>query len=145
MEIQELHQLSASQIADMLELMTQLNPRLHITPAMLQAAAQDSATHLFAAVDQGRIVGCASLCVSHSPTGRKGRIEDVVVSSDYRGQGLGRRLMQHLVDYARKELAPIVLNLTSKPEREAANRLYQALGFQPYETNVYKLWPIEAV
>lgn len=139
MEIQELHQLDAQHISDLLALMTQLNPRLHVTPEMLQATVQDPATHLFAAMEQGRIVGCASLCVSHSPTGRKGRIEDVVVSSACRGQGLGRRLMQHLVDFARAELSPIVLNLTSKPEREAANRLYRALGFQPYDTNVYKL------
>ena len=131
--------MDAQQISDLLALMTQLNPRLHVTPEMLQAAAQDPATHLFAAMEQGRIVGCASLCVSHSPTGRKGRIEDVVVSSACRGQGLGRRLMQHLVDFARAELSPIVLNLTSKPEREAANRLYRALGFLPYDTNVYKL------
>ena len=139
MEILELTTLTDQQTADLLDLMAQLNPKLQITPKMLQDAAQAPSTHLFAAVEAGRIVGTASLCVSFSPTGAKGGIEDVVVHSDFRGQHLGRWLIQHLIDYAKARLPHIVLHLTSRPEREAANKLYQALGFQPYETNVYKL------
>ena len=139
MEILELTTLTDQQAADLLDLMTQLNPELQISRQMLLDAAQDPSTHLFAAIDEGRIVGTASLCVSHSPTGTKGGIEDVVVHSSYRGRHLGRQLIQHLMDYAARECSPIVLHLTSRPEREAANKLYQALGFRPYETNVYKL------
>ena len=47
--------------------------------------------------------------------------------------------MEHIIAYSRVNLAPIVLHLTSRPFRESANRLYQAVGFRPYDTNVYKL------
>lgn len=139
MEIIELTSpLSTQQVADLLELMPELDPEISVTADMLQAAVADSSTHQFAAVEDGHIIGTASLCVSHSPTGRKGGIEDVIVSSACRGRHIGRMLMEHIIDYARKNLAPIVLHLTSRPSRESANRLYQAVGFQPYETNVYK-------
>ncbi len=140
MEIIELiAPLSAQQVADLLALMPELDPEIVFTADMLQAAVADPSTHQFAAVEDGHIVGTASLCVSHSPTGRKGGIEDVVVSSAYRGRHIGRLLMEHILSYARKNLAPILLHLTSRPFRESANRLYLAIGFHPYETNVYKL------
>ena len=140
MEIIELTSpLSVQQVAELLALMPELDSEITSTADMLQASVADPSTHQFAAVEDGHIVGTASLCVSHSPTGRKGGIEDVVVSSACRGRHIGRLLMEHIIDYARKNLAPIVLHLTSRPLRESANRLYQAVGFQPYDTNVYKL------
>lgn len=143
MEIIELTSpLTAQQVADLLALMPELDAKISVTADMLQAAAADPATHQFAVVEDGHIVGTASLCVSHSPTGRKGGIEDVVVSSAFRGRHLGRMLMEHIIAYARERLAPIEIHLTSRPFRKNANRLYQAVGFQPYETNVYK-FPIE--
>lgn len=139
MEIVELFSLSAPQTADLLGLMKELNDALPVTPDMLRSAAESPSTHLFAALANGHIVGTSSLCITLTPTGRKGKIEDVVVSSSCRGLGLGRQLMQHALDYARSHYAPIELSLTSNPSREAANRLYRALGFSYYETNVYKL------
>ena len=140
MNIVQLHTLTAGQTEDLLGLMKELNPQIKVTAQMLQATVQDPGTRFFAAIEpNGHIVGTATLCIGHSPTGRKGDIEDVVVSSAYRGRGLGRGLMEHIVAYARAELSPILLHLTSHPTRVAANRLYQAIGFQPYQTNVYKL------
>ena len=140
MIITQLQTLTPGQIQDLTTLMKQLNPDIPVTPEMLHATVEDPGSRFFAAIESdGRIVGTATLCISHSPTGQKGGIEDVVVDSTCRGQGLGRRLMEHLIGYARKELAPIQLHLTSQPSRVAANRLYQALGFHHYETNVYKL------
>ena len=140
MNIVQLHTLTAVQTEDLLGLMKELNPQIKVTAEMLQATVQDPGTRFFAAIEpDGHIVGCATLCISHSPTGRKGDIEDVVVHSAYRGQGLGRGLMEHIIAYAQAEWSPILLHLTSHPTRVAANRLYQAIGFQPYPTNVYKL------
>ena len=140
MEIIELTSpLTAQQVADLLALMPELDAKIAVTADMLQAAVADPATHQFAAVEDGHIVGTASLCVSHSPTGRKGGIEDVVVSSTFRGRHIGRLLMEHIIAYARERLAPIELHLTSRPFRKNANRLYLAVGFRPYDTNVYKL------
>jgi len=139
MEIQELHNLSEGNIKDLTGLMAELTDSIAVTPEMLKAAAGDPSTHLFAAIEDGRIIGTASLCITHSPTGRKGGIEDVVVSSDFRGRHLGRMLMEHIISYARQEYAPVELHLTSRPSREKANLLYQSLGFRRHETNVYKL------
>lgn len=140
MNIIQLHSLTPEQIRDLLGLMKELNPEVKVTAEMLKAVVADPGARFFAAIGpDGHIVGTATLCISHSPTGRKGGIEDVVVSSACRGQGLGRQLMEHIIGYARKELSPIVLHLTSRPQRVAANRLYRSLGFQPYDTNVYKL------
>ena len=158
MRILELTTLTAPRQADLLALMRELDPTIDVTGEMLLRAAESPSTHLFVALDEagapapggpvacpadalppGRIVGCASLCVFDSPTGRKASVEDVVVASTHRGRGIGRALLEHLVDYARRELAPIDLHLTSRPSRVAANELYRSLGFQPRATNPYRL------
>ncbi len=86
-----------------------------------------------------RILAVATLCVYESPTGRKASVEDVVVSQACRGQHIGKRLMEHIIAFARTNLADVDLCLTSRPHRVAANNLYRSLGFQPKETNVYKM------
>ena len=72
------------------------------------------------------------------PTGTRAWIEDVVVDEAARGSGMGAALNQAALDHARLRGAKTV-DLTSRPSREAANRLYQRLGFEPRETNVYRL------
>ena len=139
MEILELNTLSEQNIRDLLGLMEVLDSSINVTPQDLKAAAECPSTHLFAAVEDGRIIGCASLCVTCHPLGRKGGVEDVVVSPEERGRHIGRKLMEHIIEYARTGLSPIELHLTSRPAREKANHLYQAIGFHKYDTNVYKL------
>lgn len=116
-----------------------LDPAVTVTPEDLAAAAGSPDSHLFAAVEDGRIIGTACLCITHHPLGRKGGIEDVVVSPEAQGRHFGKQLVEHIIEYARRELSPIQLHLTSRPAREKANRLYQSVGFQKYDTNVYKL------
>ena len=140
MRITELYTPSASQVNDILGLMKELNPDLAVTSEMVCRAASAANTHLFALMDGERIIGTASLCVYSSPTGQKASVEDVVVvSSLYRGQGLGVLLVQHLIDYARRELGNVDLHLASRPERVAANELYKKLGFEKRETNAYEM------
>ena len=140
MKILELQTLTPSQTTDLLDLMHELDPTIAVTGEMLEHAAEAPGTHLFAAVgNDGRILGCASLCVFDSPTGRKASIEDVVVSSEARRQGIGRALMDHIIGYALRELAPIDLHLTSRPERVAANEMYKRMGFEKRVTNVYRM------
>ena len=125
MEIRELHTLSARQVEDVLALMVELDPEIEVTADMLHRTVTSTSSHFFAAIaGDGRIVGCATLCVYDSPTGRKASVEDVVVRSDHRGQGLGRMLMEQLIDFARRELGRVDLHLTSRPHRVAANGLY---------------------
>ena len=140
MRFLELCTLTDSQIADLLGLMKELNAELTVTPEMQRRAVGAPGTRIFVAEnDAKQIVGSATLCVYESPPGRTASIEDVVVLSAYRGQGIGRTLLQRIIDFAGSKLSPIDLHLTSNPSREEANALYQALGFKQRETNVYQM------
>ena len=92
---------------------------------------------LIARGDDRRIVGSLTLVIFRIPTGMRAWIEDVVVDESARGQGAGEALNQFALDVARREGCKTV-DLTSRPSREAANRLYQRLGFVARETNVYR-------
>ena len=95
-------------------------------------------THLLVARDgDGTILGSLTLVVFRIPTAVRAWIEDVVVDDAARGQGVGEALNRHALDVAREHGAKTV-DLTSRPSREAANRLYQRIGFEPRETNVYR-------
>ena len=138
MEIQELHNYTQAQFEDLTQLMTELSDRVNVTQSDLMLVLRDCNCHLYVILDGEHIVGCATLCIFHSPTGTKASIEDVVVSSAYRGQHLGKQLMEYVLEQA-KAYAPIELHLTSNPMRVAANKLYQSLGFQKKETNCYQM------
>ena len=94
-------------------------------------------TVLFVARFDGRIVGSLTLALYRIPTGLKAWIEDVVVDDEARGNGIGEALSRAAVDEARRRGAKHV-SLTSRPHRESANRLYQGIGFELYDTNVYR-------
>jgi len=98
--------------------------------------ASDSSYVLIAKVD-GVIVGSLTLVIFHIPTGIRAWIEDVVVDADARGKGVGEELNKFALTEAKRQGATTV-DLTSRPSREAANRLYQRLGFKARETNVYR-------
>ncbi|MEE1082563.1 MAG: GNAT family N-acetyltransferase [Paludibacteraceae bacterium] len=136
MKIQELETYTQTQFEDLKRLMTELSDRVIFSEQKLADVLADRNCHLYVVQENDRIIGCATLCVFHSPTGAKASIEDVVVLSDYRGQHLGKQLMEHVLAEAQK-LAPIELHLTSNPKRIVANQLYPSLGFERKETNCY--------
>ena len=105
----------------------------------LRHIIQSPASILLVARDDqsGRVLGSLTLVVFPIPTGMRAWIEDVVVDEAARGQGVGEALNRHALDRARAEGAKTV-DLTSRPTREAANRLYLRLGFIPRETNIYR-------
>ena len=138
MEIQELHNYTQAQFDDLKQLIAELSDRVNLTQTDLMLVLKDSNSHLYVILESEHIIGCATLCVFHSPTGTKASIEDVVVSSAYRGQHLGKQLMEYVLEQA-QAYAPIELQLTSNPMRVAANKLYQSLGFQKKETNCYQM------
>lgn len=97
-----------------------------------------SATDLFIALaDDGTIVGMATLATFRIPTGVRSWIEDVVVDEAGRGQGVGGALTLAMIERAREHGAKTV-DLTSRPSRADANRLYQRHGFVQRDTNVYR-------
>ena len=143
------------------ELITAATPEIHeamgrLIPQLSRSAApmseadvqrflsQDS-VHLFVfrpdeADAQGNrpILGMLSLVAFEIPTGVRAWVEDVVVDEAARGQGAGFALVEAAVEHA-KNVGARTVDLTSRPSREAANRLYQRAGFQLRETNVYRV------
>ena len=86
---------------------------------------------------EARVVGMLTLAVFMLPTGVRAWIEDVVVDDEARGSGVASALVAAALERAQQEGARTV-DLTSRPDREAANRLYVHLGFERRETNVYR-------
>jgi ribosomal protein S18 acetylase RimI-like enzyme len=84
----------------------------------------------------GAIIGALCLNVYRVPTGVRSIVEDVVVDESSRRKGVGEALIRHALDLARQAGAS-GLSLTSRPDREAANRLYQSMGFDLRKTNAY--------
>ena len=103
----------------------------------LDTVATSDATRLLVARSDGTIVGSLTLVLVRIPTGLRAMIEDVVVDERSRGQGVGRALNEHALELARAAGA-VTVDLTSRPSREAANRLYLNLGFKVRDTNVYR-------
>lgn len=85
----------------------------------------------------GEILGSLTLVTFLIPTGIRSWIEDVVVDASARGRGVGEALNRFALDRARARGAKTV-DLTSRPSREAANRLYQRLGFELRTSNLYR-------
>ncbi len=88
--------------------------------------------------DNKKIIGMLTLVVFHIPFSRKGLLEDIVVDQEYRGKGIGTKLITAAVNQAREE-GVRYLDFTSRPERVAANRLYKRLGFKKRDTNSYRI------
>lgn len=138
--IEHVAQFDSALIAPIADMLAQLTAREYpFGEQELRAIIEDSASQLFIMRDNEHIMGMLTLGHYTSPTGRKVWVEDVVVSADYRGKGLGRRLIDHAIAYCRENLYPCTLMLTSNPARVAANELYRTSGFEPKQTNVYKM------
>ena len=113
------------------------------TPDLIREVVEAQASTVLIARDlrdDGRIVGMLTLIVFRIPTGVRAWIEDVVVDETMRGRGVGAGLSQEAVRRA-VELGARTVELTSRPSREAANRLYQRLGFAQRDSNVYRYTP----
>ncbi len=128
---------------ELLEAFRRLMPQLSSSnPAPTRAELGEmigspAITLLVARDDEGEIVGSLTLAMFRIPTGRRAWIEDVVVDGAQRGRGIGEALTRAALAVA-KAAGATTVDLTSRPSREAANRLYQRVGFEKRETNVYR-------
>ena len=128
--------------ADVLAACHRLIPQLSASSAPISAQEleeiiESDTTVLFAARSGQEIVGLLTLAIFRIPTGVRAWIEDVVVNNQARGKGVGDALNRAALAEAERRGAKTV-DLTSRPSREAANRLYQRLGFKQRDTNVYR-------
>ena len=138
MQVEEITEYSP----DVLETLRNFLPQLSknaVLPSESQARRiiESDASHLFFAREGEFILGMLTIVIFPIPTGVRAWIEDVVVDKSGRGKGVGEALSQHALLLARSEGAKTV-DLTSRPSRESANRLYQRIGFVPRDTNVYR-------
>ena len=139
MQVEECTRVDDALVAAMAALIPQLSSS-NPPPdrAQLESIAASDACHLLLARDDdGTILGSLTLVVFPIPTGIRAWIEDVVVDGDARGRGVGEELNRFALDMARR-LGARTVDLTSRPSREAANRLYQRIGFEARDTNVYR-------
>lgn len=133
----------ATEVTDeLVEAMSMLIPQLSSSnppPSREELAdiISSSSSVLFIARVEGKIVGSLTLATFRIPTGVRAWIEDVVVDGNARGHGVGEALSMAAIDEARVRGA-ITVELTSRPSREAANRLYKRIGFVARDTNVYR-------
>jgi ribosomal protein S18 acetylase RimI-like enzyme len=97
----------------------------------------DPGATLFVARDDERVVGMLTLITFEIPTAVRAWIEDVVVDETARERGVAASLVQAALEHAEAQGARTV-DLTSRPDREAANRLYVRMGFEVRQTNVYR-------
>ena len=109
-----------------------------LTESMFQELLKSENSHLFFIMKDEQIAGMLTVGIYHSPTGGKAWIEDVVVDETFRGQGLSKLLVAHAIEFVKSQQIPLLM-LTSNPKRIAANKLYQAMGFERKETNVYRM------
>lgn len=130
----------AEELTSALEQLVPQLSRSNLSPSREQVAemlASPAISQFIARDDLGTIVGVSTLVTFRIPTGLRAWIEDVIVDETRRGQGVGEALTWFMLDRAR-HLGAVSVDLTSRPSRETANRLYQRIGFEKRDTNVYR-------
>lgn len=139
MEIIEAREVTVGLLAAVNELLPQLSEAARpMSASGLEGIVAAEASRLFMAREQEKYYGMLTLICFAAPTGRRARIEDLVVDGQARGKGVGRRLLAHAIDAA-AAWGAWAMDLTSNPARLTANRLYQQMGFQSQATHVYRL------
>jgi ribosomal protein S18 acetylase RimI-like enzyme len=135
-------EIAAQATPELVEAIRRLLPQLSSSAAPpttdeIAAITGHPDTVQFIARIDGHIVGCLTLVFYRIPSGLKAWIEDVIVDDAARGHGVGVALNEAALAEARRRGTKYV-SLTSRPSREAANRLYQRIGFYARDTNVYR-------
>jgi len=139
MKIVKIEKISDTDLTNINKLLPQLSASAQsLDHATLTNIIESDCSHVLIARENEEIFGMLTLVVFQIPTGVRAWIEDVVVSENARGKGVGRLLIEEAIRLAKENNAKTI-DLTSRPTREAANRLYQKIGFQQRETNVYRI------
>ncbi len=139
MKVEQVRNCDDALLIGMNALLPQLSGTAHpLSQSEIQTIVDSDTAYLLVARDDNKICGILTLIVFRIPTGVRAWIEDVVVSESSRGKGVGKNLLASAVNIAREQGARTI-DLTSRPEREAANRLYRKAGFVQRDTNVFRI------
>ncbi|MGI6572553.1 MAG: GNAT family N-acetyltransferase [Fermentimonas sp.] len=138
MKIERISQVDESTVEVFKKLMPQLTGKdKHPSLEELQRVIQSDERFLFFATENGEVIGTLTLVFYQLPSGLKAWIEDVIVDEQARGKGVATALLKHALQVAREKGA-LKADLTSMPWRQAANSLYQKMGFEKRESNMYR-------
>lgn len=134
--------IEVSRVTDeLIESIAKLLPQLTQKPIPAKETIADivacPTTILLTATENGSIIGMLTLVLYRTPSALRSRIEDMVVDNPSRGKGIGQAMVRHAIDIARDKKA-ICVDLTSEPRRKSAHRIYENIGFEKHETNVYR-------
>jgi ribosomal protein S18 acetylase RimI-like enzyme len=128
-----------SDLADVNNLLRQLSGSARILDMKAYRRMLSNKSYLlFVARDGRRIVGMVSLILMEIPVAFRTRMEDMVVDEAYRGQGIGQKLSRVIIAAAKKN-GGASMDLTTRPGRSSAHKLYEKLGFKKRDTDVYRL------
>jgi len=127
---------------EVVEAFERLLPQLSTTAPPLDATALSAivaapASTVLLARIEGKIVGTLTLAMFPIPTGVRAWVEDVVVDESARGQRVGEKLTLEALKLA-QEAGARTVDLTTRPSREAAGRLYERVGFERRDSRLYR-------
>jgi ribosomal protein S18 acetylase RimI-like enzyme len=139
MKIKKINRFSLKVFDAILRLFQQLDSNSELpTKTHIEKILKSKNSHFFVVeLENDQIVGMLTMGTYNTPSGIKVWIEDVVVDETQRGKGLGIALTLYAIDFA-KTIGADAIELTSRPSRIAANKMYQKIGFIKRETNIYK-------
>jgi GNAT superfamily N-acetyltransferase len=138
MKIEHITEVDVSTVEIFKKLMPQLTGKdEHPSLEELRRVIESDERFLFFATEEGKAIGTLTLVFYQLPSGLKAWIEDVIVDEQARGKGVATALLKHALQVARDRGA-LKADLTSMPWRVAANRLYQKMGFEKRESNMYR-------
>lgn len=142
MQIEELKKATPEGLADINNLLKDLfhDPATYapLVAADFEKIVNDEDVVVIAAQEGGHIVGIGFLYIVLKPRGHYAYLEDMMVNGAQRGKGIGEAIGRQLIESAKKRGIKTI-ELTARPSRVAANKLYQKLGFEHKETNVYRM------
>ena len=127
---------TVARINSLLRQLSSQSPRA--SRGTLIAVLRNKEANVLLVLDGKKVIGMGTIIFIRTITGVHARIETVVIDQNYRSQGIGSKLVMRLIRIARQQRAKYI-ELTSHASRIAANRMYQKIGFQRRETNVYRL------
>ncbi|OGG50123.1 hypothetical protein A2763_01100 [Candidatus Kaiserbacteria bacterium RIFCSPHIGHO2_01_FULL_54_36] len=137
--VERAHSSADIELSDINELLKQLHFDRQDPEATQHDLDTIASSAIFVVAREGsKVIGMATAYLFRKFGKTIGYVEDVVVNETYRGQGIGTKLMERIVDEARNDQV-FYLYLTSREGRTAANAIYQKLGFEKRETNNYRL------
>lgn len=138
--VEVLSSVTDADASDVAHLLGQLSKTATFDQDRLSAIVAHDATELLVVRVGGRVVGAATFVAFPLPSGVRGHVEDVVVDETMRGNGIARALLVRMTEMA-TDRGLRTLDLTSRPSRESALRLYESVGFVRRETNALRFTP----